>query len=552
LTEDFSADGKIMKYFQRLFAAGLMLICGLTAESTNSDAAENGPLLFVTGERCMACHNGLTGPSGNDVSIGTDWRSSMMANSSRDPYWHAAVRREVSEHPAAASDIENECSKCHMPMSRFESKIAGVPFGIFSNLPGHRNVSRSALLAADGVSCTACHQIEGKGLGKKESFTGGFSIDSQLKIGQRPIYGPYEVDEGRRMIMQSSSGFSPMAASHIGSSEVCAMCHTLYTHTLDENGQVIGELPEQVPYLEWRHSAYSPNRSCQSCHLPRIDTPMPISSVLGQPRDRLARHAFRGGNFFIPRMLNLYRDQLNLAALPQELDAASQRALDHLATSAAAITITDVRLSQGRLIADVEIENFAGHKLPTAYPSRRAWIHFTVRDRLGDIVFESGALAPDGSIQGNDNDSDARNFEPHYAEIDDPEKVQLYEAIMADSSGNVTTGLLKGIRYVKDNRLLPEGFNKMDAPKDVAVHGEARNDRDFQQSTDRIRYAVELNQAGGPYIAQAELCYQPIGYRWAQNLRPLNLQETRQFVSFYESMADVSATVLARTVATVK
>ena len=29
------------------------------------------------------------------------------------------------------------------------------------------------------------------------------------------------------------------------------------------------------------------------------------------------------------------------------------------------------------------------------------------------------------------------------------------------------------LRYVKDNRLLPEGFDKRSAPKDVAVHGDA-------------------------------------------------------------------------------
>ena len=49
--------------------------------------------VFETSDRCMACHNGLRAPSGEDVSIGAAWRSSMMANSSRDPYWQAGVRR---------------------------------------------------------------------------------------------------------------------------------------------------------------------------------------------------------------------------------------------------------------------------------------------------------------------------------------------------------------------------------------------------------------------------------------------------------------------------
>ncbi len=33
-------------------------------------------------------------------------------------------------------------------------------------------------------------------------------------------------------------------------------------------GEPIGSLPEQVPYLEWRHSSFRDRRSCQACHMP--------------------------------------------------------------------------------------------------------------------------------------------------------------------------------------------------------------------------------------------------------------------------------------------
>jgi hypothetical protein len=36
---------------------------------------------FQTSDRCLACHNGLQSPSGEDISIGYDWRASIMANS---------------------------------------------------------------------------------------------------------------------------------------------------------------------------------------------------------------------------------------------------------------------------------------------------------------------------------------------------------------------------------------------------------------------------------------------------------------------------------------
>ena len=85
------------------------------------------------------------------------------------------------------------------------------------------------------------------------------------------------------------------------------------------------------------------------------------------------------------------------------------------------------------------------------------------------MVFESGALNPDGSIVGNDNDEDPLKFEPHYREITSAQEVEIYEPILKDSEGKVTTGLLHAVGYLKDNRLLPHGFDKTTADKDIAV-----------------------------------------------------------------------------------
>ena len=84
---------------------------------------------FQTSDRCLACHNGIVTPSGEDISIGFAWRSSMMANSSRDPYWQGSVRRESIDHPESVAAIEDECSVCHMPITRFEAKVDGRKIG---------------------------------------------------------------------------------------------------------------------------------------------------------------------------------------------------------------------------------------------------------------------------------------------------------------------------------------------------------------------------------------------------------------------------------------
>ena len=202
-----------------------------------------------------------------------------------------------------------------------------------------------------------------------------------------------------------------------------------------------------------------------------------------------------------------------------------------------------------RLRAEIAVENLGGHKLPTAYPSRRAWLHVVVRDRNGAVVFESGALNPDGSVNGNDNDADAAKFEPHYTEITGPGQVQIYESILGDARDGVTTGLLQATHYLKDNRLLPRGFDKRTAGADIAVDGGAEGDPDFVAAGDRVRYAIPLGGASGPFTVSAELLYQPIGFRWASNLKRYDAAEPRRFTGYYDSMAGATATTLARAAA---
>ena len=80
---------------------------------------------FETSDRCFPCHNGITTKAGEDISIGINWRTSMMANAGRDPYWMAGVRREAIDHPMARKIIEDECTICHMPAATYEARAAG-------------------------------------------------------------------------------------------------------------------------------------------------------------------------------------------------------------------------------------------------------------------------------------------------------------------------------------------------------------------------------------------------------------------------------------------
>jgi hypothetical protein len=505
--------------------------------------------LFTPSDNCVACHNALVTPSGEDVSIGATWRSTMMANSGRDPYWQAGVRREVLDHPAQADAIQAECAACHMPMLQKVSKAAGKKTDVFAQLPiNKKDDSELHKLAADGVSCTVCHQISDEGLGTRENFNANFTLRPTPPDGNRVIFGPYQIDAGRKTIMRSATGFQQMKATHIQQSELCATCHTLYTEVLTPTGQVAGSFPEQMNFQEWQHSSFSQGenaQSCQSCHMPEVKEKTRIASVLGDVREGLHRHLFVGGNAFIVRMLNRYRRDLGVTALSSELEATAKATIRQLQEDTATVSIARSELAAGKLIVDVDVKNLAGHKFPTGYPARRTWLHFAVRDGDGRALFESGAVTEAGLIRGNDNDADPLKYEPHYDEITSPDQVQIYEPILGDASNVPTTGLLFATHYLKDNRLLPRGFDKTTADKDIGVYGGAMQDVNFTGDGDRVRYVVDVPSRGGPYRIDVQLMYQSIGFRWAHNLEKYDAFEPRRFVEYYNALAPESAVIIA-------
>ncbi len=532
-----------MKTINSIRAAST-LVCALAWMGNTADGAVSNSAEFQTSDRCVACHNGMVDSKGDDYSIGSDWETSLMANSSRDPYWQASVRRETMDHGTAAAVIEDECSACHMPIPHYKFKQAGQFTPVLAHLPSGPHSDKEH---ADGVSCSVCHQITPETLGTEASFNGNFVIRGSLANGTRAEYGPYEIEAGLQQVMRSSTaGFEPQPGPQIQTPELCASCHTLITEARDLQGNVVGAFPEQMIYQEWQHSDLRTQRTCQSCHMPSVEGDIAVTRILGSPRPDAKRHQFVGANFAMQKILARYRDELNVSAEPREMYSAADRTMRYLQNEAAALSVGPPVIHDGRLEEAVTVENLGGHKLPTAYPSRRVWLHVLVRDRDQRPVFESGALNPDGSIVGNDNDIEPSKYQTHYREIRRPDQVQIYEAILGDVKGQVTTGLLFAATYLKDNRILPRGFDKSTAAADIAVHGDALTDPGFTGGRHSIKYSVDLGQAAGPFQVEVELWYQPIGYRWANNLKKYDAEEPRRFTGYYEATGAGGAVLLVK------
>jgi len=390
-------------------------------------------------------------------------------------------------------------------------------------------------LALDGVSCTLCHQIRSSNLGPS-SASGNYLIDTGAAEGEREIFGPYSVDETQAQIMQAASGFVPVQSTHVTQSELCATCHTLYTPVLDASGAEVGEFPEQVPYLEWFYSDYRNARTCQACHMPPADGGVRVATTSPNLRSPFAQHTFFGGNAYMLGMLEAFGEELALTASSAQLRAAQAGTLAMLQTETATIAVENLVDGGTTLSADVRVEVLAGHKFPTAYPSRRAWIHLTLTDASGAIVFESGGLGPAGAILGNDNDADAGQYEFHYEIINRAEQVQVYEAILKDAEGRLTTSVLSAAGFLKDNRLLPAGFEKSAPYPDIAVRGGAMEDENFLGGGDVVTYIIPVGSGSGPFTLTAELLFQSIGFRWAENLRQASGPEIDRFLAYYAAV----------------
>jgi hypothetical protein len=161
---------------------------------------------FAGSGNCAQCHGKMKDSSGQDVSIDSQWRSTMMANAAKDPYWQAKVASEVAQLPALKSAIEDACAVCHMPMAHTQALTDGKTVSILGS--GFLNPANEFNKAAmDGNSCSLCHQIQAENLGKTESFEGKYKIDTSTGPPNRLEFGPFP--NPLQGAMQATVGFTP-------------------------------------------------------------------------------------------------------------------------------------------------------------------------------------------------------------------------------------------------------------------------------------------------------------------------------------------------------
>jgi hypothetical protein len=504
--------------------------------------SDNG--YFKASGNCDGCHGfDETGVAnvdgeGNDISPVTLWRGSMMANAAKDPFWLAKVSHEVTVNPQHQEALEDKCTSCHAPMGKYS-------FNEFNMGAYGMDDLATDSMGQDGVSCLACH--------KQSPMQLGILNSGALNFVPQPVaFGPF--GKPLEAPMQDLVGILPVESNHINDAGICAGCHTLLTESVDLDGNFTGEtFVEQATYHEWLNSSYNDGEAnattCQGCHMPRIQDDVIISSgypELLSTRSPIGKHELVGGNTFMLKLLKQNATTLGIAASDEVMDATIARTENMLKTQTLNLDLSFETFGNDTGYFEVKLENLAGHKFPSGYPSRRAFIEFLVIKADGDTLFRSGVLQSNYEVEGQNP-----TFETHYDVIIDQGQVQIYEMVMGDVNGAVTTVLERAFAPIKDNRLAPLGFRTDHPAYDTTqVVGVALTDANFNfdgfegSGTDVVHYHVPLNGYTGNIKVTSKVYYQTAPPKWMQEMFAVSTPAIDAFEVMYHN-ADQQPVLIA-------
>jgi hypothetical protein len=452
-----------------------------------------------------------------------------------------------------------------------------VPFGkpfrldMVKQWPGSvdNEFQKYGALARDGISCNVCHHISSTDLGNENTFTGNFVTGPPDEM-----YGPYEDSTIITRPMVNALGITPKFADYFVSgdafsSDTCGSCHNILLPIFSNEGELLGASYEQATHLEWINSEFAPGRenfkSCADCHMPAhykgeklsfkianiesnefapTTNRLPDEEITLTERDNFARHSLHGLNIFLNEMFQQfplilgYRqiDVMTGTFSVPGLITGRDSMVEMARNETAVIGVETLETTpDGRLRAVVRVDSLVGHYLPTGVGFRRMFIEFLVRDAEGNVLWASGRTNGLGAIvKGTTNEilpseepinNPDDQFQPHYQTITRDDQAQIYEEVIEDSEGNVTTSFLRRANEVKDNRIRPKGFDPavFNSPffspyiQALAVlHGEERFDPHYTDidltGSDVIEYLVTLDSETLSRVrdVQVTLYYQAI------------------------------------------
>lgn len=547
--------------------------CTSCHSAANPASSAYGPNLFY--------------PPDLNLSMYGEWRWSPMGLAGRDPVFFAQLQSEFAAQPAQKDEITNICLNCHGAMGLKSyyrdhginpNKVpARSPYQFSAEWPFLKNPTNPNFgyggLARDGISCAVCHRIAPPPNDDLAWFLTNYINGRYDETKPGTVAGPFK--DTTQYPMGQALNLKPEESKFIKSSRMCGVCHTIDLPVLDSPTPRTSA--EQVTYVEWLNSDFqneygqgSKAKACQDCHMPTSyenhaagvsvknvegrlanvqDTTLPAAEHAAAPKDLtvryrtegVRRHEFLGLNGLLLEMFQQFADENGnntvlgvrladyMSGLTNDLPNAIANAVEQAKYQTAQVSVSAPALSNGALVADVEVTNLVGHRVPSGVGFRRMFLEVTVlqdgqpifrsggTNARGEIVDGAGAVLPTEYFQN-------KQYQPHF-DVDHPiqnsNQVQIYEELTQNAKGEFTTSFLQRDRIVKDNRLLPVGW-KYDGPPGVKIPehfleatrpvGRAAKDPVYTSGSGKSKVRYQVKVPGGVDLSHfsvtAKLWYQ--------------------------------------------
>lgn len=495
---------------------------------------------------------------------------------------YIATMKDPEQRKKYTDYVKNTCLHCHgvMGQRQFAQEHPKETFdpGVVNKID---NVYGS--LARDGISCTVCHRIKDDYASLddflKNKTTGNFDLIADDQI-QGPFGDDHIVADPMKNSLGYTPKYNAYTTSSrlCGSCHVIdlpVVDHPTTEFSLEQNTYVEW-LNSQ--YENEFNKTNPKARTCQDCHMrdsyASVQNKLnvsPLATKIAVVEDedypgtthRLAldkikttfrstgfrRHDLLGANGFLLQMFlgymkeaddgNNYNSILGvrqsdyMSGLATDLPNAIGNLVEQAQQNTATVSVSVLKAAGRQIAADVTVENLTGHRFPSGVGFRRAFLQVQATDSSGKVVWASGGTNGSGEIVGPDGNvlpteyfkvggDGKQQYQPHFDQqhpITRETQVQIYEELLQDADGKITTSFIRRDTDLKENRILPIGWREHAPIPErylIATYpvGGARQDPVYKNGLGQsiVRYEMELPAGVDAATAKvsAALYYQSI------------------------------------------
>jgi len=335
---------------------------------------------FAPAQFCGKCH----------TEIHREWRESAHSNSFREPFYLKNVEMLIKQK---GIEYSRHCEGCHNPVALLSGALT-------------TNSTLGRPFDNEGITCQVCHSIAKI---ERNEGTGSY-VMGQPAVMLNPDGTPRPgIPSYSEIFDNIELHKKAVMKDFLRTPEFCSVCHKA---AIPKELDGYKWLRAFSVYDEWQQSSWSKQSplpfyqkqvasGCQACHMPFRPGKNEYGAIDGQIRS----HRFIGANSAIPTFYS-YSDQLSKT---QEF------LKDTVAVDIFGLTVKhknsteqiyplgsrsfDVRAGD-ELTVDVVIQNTrAGHSLvPEQRDFYQSWVECIAKNERGEIVFHSGGLDSEGSL----------------------------------------------------------------------------------------------------------------------------------------------------------